>query len=41
MPERKFGIFLPTFWPNFGPYSTAQAMRDVAKAAEELGFDPL
>ena len=39
--ERKFGIFLPTFWSDYGLRSTAQAMREVALAADELGFDSL
>ena len=41
MTKRKFGVFLPTFWSDYGRRSTAQAMREVAQAAEELGFDSL
>jgi probable F420-dependent oxidoreductase len=41
MKKRKFGIFLPTFWSDYGHRSTAQAMWEVAQAAEELGFDSL
>ena len=41
MTGRKFGIFLPTFWSNYGRRNTAQAMQEVAQAAEELGFDSL
>ncbi len=41
MTERKFGIFLPTFWSDYGRRSTTQAMQEVAREAEELGFDAL
>lgn len=41
MTERRFGLFLPTFWPDYGRRSASQAMREVAQAADELGFDAL
>lgn len=41
MTERRFGIFLPSFWPNYGVRNTPQAMQEVAREAEELGFDSL
>jgi len=41
MNEAKSGIFLPTFWNDYGSRGTAQSMRDVAQAADALGFDSL
>jgi probable F420-dependent oxidoreductase len=35
------GIFLPTFWNSYGQRGTAQAMHEVARTANELGFDSL
>ncbi len=37
----KSGIFLPSFWDNYGSRGIAQAMREVAAAADALGFDSL
>jgi probable F420-dependent oxidoreductase len=41
MAHRKFGIFLPSFWAGYGQRSTAQALQEVARTAQELGFDSL
>jgi probable F420-dependent oxidoreductase len=39
MIEAKVGIFLPTFWSDYGSRSIARAMREVGEAAVALGFD--
>jgi probable F420-dependent oxidoreductase len=41
MVDHKFGIFLPSFWSDYGSRGVVQAMREVAQAAEALGFDSL
>lgn len=37
----KSGIFLPSFWQEYGSRSIPDAMREVAQAADTLGFDSL
>ena len=37
--EVESGIFLPTFWSDYGSRSIAQAMQEVAGAADALGFE--
>jgi probable F420-dependent oxidoreductase len=41
MHEAAFGIFLPTYWDNYGSRGIAQAMHEVADTADALGFDSL
>jgi probable F420-dependent oxidoreductase len=41
MIELKSGIFLPTFWSDYGTLDISQAMIEVAGAADSLGFDSL
>jgi probable F420-dependent oxidoreductase len=37
--EVKSGIFLPTFWSDYGSRTISQAMLEIAGAADALGFD--
>jgi probable F420-dependent oxidoreductase len=39
MREIKSGIFLPTFWSDYGSRDIPQAMHEVAQSADALGFE--
>jgi probable F420-dependent oxidoreductase len=39
MTEIKYGVFLPSFWSDYGSQGPSGALREVAGAADALGYD--